>query len=247
MKHTSFLKNGLSGFELKIFACTFMMIDHIGIMLLPNVELLRIIGRFSYPLFAYFIAEGTRYTKNRVKRFLSIFILGVICEISFVVFSSTYSGNILLTFSVSVLLIYLLDYTKKEFFKNRLRGFLFSILFVLSLCATYFYCECVGLDYGFFGVIAPVFCSACDNLGELSQRLYSKISRKYISIAMFTIGLLLVVIFDSVLSCQVYCLFSVLLLMLYNGERGKYSFKYGFYLFYPVHFLVLQAIVFLIK
>lgn len=247
MKHTLFLKNGLSGFQLKILACLFMLVDHIGVVLLPDVELLRIIGRLSYPLFAYFIAEGTRYTKNKTKRFFSIFILGVICEIAFVVFSSTYSGNILLTFSMSGLLIYLLDCTKKAFFKNIFYSIAFLMLFVLSLIATYFYCEKVGLDYGFFGVLTPVFCTVFDNMGEFSEKLYSKVDRKYVSIAMFSLGLLLMVIFDSVLSCQEYCLLSVLLLLFYNGKKGKYSFKYGFYLFYPLHFIVLQAIVYLVK
>lgn len=247
MKHTSFLKNGLSGFGLKILACLFMLGDHIGVMLLPDVELLRIVGRLSYPLFAYFIAEGTRYTKNKTKRFFSIFILGVICEVAFVAFSSTYSGNILLTFSVSVLLIYLLDYTKKAFSKNLSSGLMFLLLFAVSIIATYYYCEKVGLDYGFFGVMTPVFCSVFDNMGEFSKKLYARVDRKYVSIAMFSLGLLLMVVFNSVLFCQKYCLLSVLLLLFYNGEKGKYSFKYGFYLFYPLHFIVLQAVVYLVK
>lgn len=247
MSSISFAKKGLSAFTLKVLACVFMLVDHIGVMFFPSVALLRIIGRLSYPLFAYFIAEGSRYTRNKTKRFLSVFLLGAICEAVFVAFSGSYSGNILLTFSVSILLIYLLDYTKKMFNRSVSLGFVYLTLFVLSLIATYFYCENIGLDYGFFGVLAPVFCSAFDNLGEFSDKLYSRVRRKYISIAMFSLGLVLLVIFDSVLSCQVYCLLSIPLLMLYNGERGKYSFKYGFYLFYPLHFVVLEAIAFVVS
>ena len=51
---------GLSASTLKIIACIFMVIDHIGVILLPDVELLRVIGRLSYPIFAYFLAEGCR-------------------------------------------------------------------------------------------------------------------------------------------------------------------------------------------
>ena len=112
----------LSAFELKILACLFMLIDHVGVVLLVQYEWMRIVGRLSYPLFAFFIAEGCRYTKNKRRRFLSVFVLGVICEIVFVVSQGMYIGTILLTFSISILLIYLLQYAKKEYLVNTKNG-----------------------------------------------------------------------------------------------------------------------------
>lgn len=73
---------GISGNVIKILAAILMVIDHIGVILFPNVLLLRIIGRLSFPLFAFMIAEGAKYTKNKLKYFLGIFILGIICQIS---------------------------------------------------------------------------------------------------------------------------------------------------------------------
>lgn len=247
MKIASFFKNGLSGFQLKILACIFMLIDHVGYLLLPQFEILRVIGRLAFPLFAYFIAEGCRYTKNKLKRFLSVFVLGILCEIAYVVFAGNGAGNILLTFSVSILLIYILSYTKKMFIKNVALGFVYLLLFVLSLVIAYFCCKYLGLDYGFFGVLTPVLVIAFDDMGEWSNKLYKMIDRKLVSLSMFSLGLLLVAMFEVSMECQIYSLFSVVLLMFYNGKRGKYSFKYGFYLFYPLHLFVLEIIDYFVK
>jgi hypothetical protein len=71
---------GLSASTLKIIACVFMVIDHIGVIILPDLLILRVLGRLSYPIFAYFLAEGCRYTRNKRKRFLLVLGLAVLCE-----------------------------------------------------------------------------------------------------------------------------------------------------------------------
>ena len=54
----------LSGNQLKIIAAISMTVDHLGFILFPSLIILRIIGRIAFPIFAYMIAEGCRYTKN---------------------------------------------------------------------------------------------------------------------------------------------------------------------------------------
>ena len=56
-------KNGfLSASSLKIMACVFMFIDHVGLEIFTQINILRVIGRLAYPIFAFFIAEGCKYT-----------------------------------------------------------------------------------------------------------------------------------------------------------------------------------------
>ena len=62
----------LSGNSLKLIAALTMLIDHMGIMLFPNVAVLRCIGRISFPIFAFMISEGARYTKDKTRYFLFI-------------------------------------------------------------------------------------------------------------------------------------------------------------------------------
>ena len=59
-----------SSSTLKLLACLFMLIDHAGLLLFPRYKIFRIIGRLAFPIFAYLIAEGCRYTRNKLKHFL---------------------------------------------------------------------------------------------------------------------------------------------------------------------------------
>lgn len=237
----------LSAFAIKILACLFMLIDHIGVMFFPQCQLMRIVGRLAYPLFAYFIAEGCRYTKNKTRRFLSVFLLGAICEFFYVATSGDYYGNILLTFSLSILLIYLLQYVKKTYLSNKTVSYLSFVLFLFSVVCVYFFCKYIGVDYGFFGVITPLLVTLFDDVTENAKDTYNLKSKRLLSLCGFFIGLVLLSFVNPVLDCQVWCLLSVFIVALYNGERGRYNFKYGFYLFYPLHMVALEAILMVVE
>lgn len=50
---------------IKVLAALFMLIDHIGLILFPQSIDYRIIGRLSMPLFAYSVARGFHYSKQK--------------------------------------------------------------------------------------------------------------------------------------------------------------------------------------
>ena len=65
----------LSSFGLRVFAMVFMVIDHIGVLMLnyqvefgPGastvITVFRAIGRIAFPLFVFLMAEGFHYTRN---------------------------------------------------------------------------------------------------------------------------------------------------------------------------------------
>ena len=72
---------GFTGNELKLIALVSMTCDHVGLQLLPNVLFLRILGRLAFPIFAYMIAEGCRYTRSRKKYLLRMVSLAAVCGI----------------------------------------------------------------------------------------------------------------------------------------------------------------------
>lgn len=73
-------RTGLTGNQLKLIAMAAMTLDHIGVYLLPQALILRIIGRLALPIYAYMIAEGCRYTRSRKQYLLRIAGLAAVCQ-----------------------------------------------------------------------------------------------------------------------------------------------------------------------
>lgn len=227
------IKSPFSGNMLKIMALIFMTIDHIGYYLLPGVRILRIIGRLAMPIFAYMIAEGCTYTKKPKKYFLSVFSVGLFCQLVYLIAIQSLSMCIFITFSFSIILIFSLKFAEEK------GGFYFLIpLFALS--AAFFISYVLPrmfphsgfhLDYGFYGVVLPLFAYIPK---ERHEKLF-----------MFAIGVLLLSL--SYNTIQFWSLLSIPLLILYNGKRGKLRIKYLFYAYYPLHLAVLYVIKELIR
>ena len=95
-------KFSLTGNQLKSIAMIAMTCDHVGLQLLPQFPILRIIGRLALPIFAYMIAEGCRHTRNRPRYLLTILGFAFICQaVYFFAMGSVYMC-ILVTFSLSI-------------------------------------------------------------------------------------------------------------------------------------------------
>ena len=220
----------LTGNALKLLAALFMTIDHIGVVLFPRVLMLRIIGRLALPIFAYMIAEGCKYTRNRKKYFGMIFILATVCQIVYFLVDGTLYLSILYTFSLSILTVYAMQNLKN-------RGTTAScLLFLLTVSAVWVLNLIFTIDYGFWGCMLPVFAAVFHS---------TKKDRLPVSIGMLGIGLVLLSL-DLGDSIQILSLGSLPLLLCYNGRRGKWNLKYFFYIFYPVHLAVIQCIAWLV-
>ena len=65
---------------LKLIAMIAMLVDHAGKMFFPRYNIMRIIGRLAFPLFAYCIAVGCVYSKNRFKYLSRIVLMGLVSQ-----------------------------------------------------------------------------------------------------------------------------------------------------------------------
>ena len=219
----------ISGNALKLFALLCMTIDHIGSHILNDYTSFRIIGRLAFPIFAYMIAEGCKYTHNKLKYFLIIFIEGVILQIFIFLLSDSTHMNVLITFSLSIGLIYAFDYSLRS--QNNYNWVipLMGIIFAIVICGELpegFLSEHFHIDYGFFGVMLPVMVYIFEN--------------KVLKLLMFTLGLVFLSI--SLATIQWWCLLSVIPIALYSGKRGKLKIKYLFHIYYPLHIVIILAI-----
>ena len=127
-------KAGLTGNQLKLIALISMTLDHVGLQLFPDVVLLRILGRLALPIFAYMIAEGCRHTRSRKKYLGRMVLLAALCQaVYFFAMGSLYQC-ILVTFSLSIVLIYAIDNA------HTTPTALLALLALVSVCAA-----CLGL------------------------------------------------------------------------------------------------------
>lgn len=237
----------LSGNMLKILAAIFMTVDHIGLLFFPREEIFRIIGRLAFPIFAFMIAEGARYTKRRLRYFVGIFLLGVICQIVYFVTSESLYMCILITFSLSLLILFSFKELKIAIFeakKSPRRIAIAAALLAISVALAYVACELLEVDYGFAGVMAPLFASIFDFRGVNVPEKIKALDKTFVRVITFGIGILMHALLSGI-DIQIYAMYALILLLLYSGERGKYNMKYFFYIFYPLHLVVLYGILIL--
>jgi hypothetical protein len=223
----------LTGNALKILAAIFMTLDHIGVMLFPRVDILRDIGRLALPIYAFMIAEGCKYTRNKRKYFGMVFGLGTMCQIVYYFFDGSLYFSILITFSLSILMIYALQYWKQK--KTTLSG----LVFVGSILAVYILNQLdqwFTIDYEFWGCMLPVFAALAHGTEQDSDT---------VNITMLGIGLIFLSINFG--QTQWPSLLALPLLYAYNGKRGKLNLKYFFYIFYPTHLVALEGIAMLMQ
>lgn len=218
----------LTGNQLKLIAMLTMTIDHIGVILLPQYRILRIIGRLSMPIYAFMIAEGCHHTHDRKAYFLRLLGLALLCQVVYAAVDRSLYQCILVTFSLSVGLICAVE----NAWDKKTPG---SLLAAAGLtAAVYLICEKLPLflpgfhvDYGIWGVLLPV-------IVYFGGR----------DIVAFGLGVLLLCL--SIGHTQWWAMLSIPLLALYNGQRGTHRLGWLFYLYYPAHLVILYAISYLV-
>lgn len=220
---------GLTGNQLKLIALLAMTIDHIGLVLFPSAGILRIIGRLAFPIFAYLIAEGCTHTHSRKKYLGTMVLFSAACQGVYFLFMHSLYQCVLVTFSLSISLIFLLDSAvhrpTKWAWLSAAGGFAVVLVLTVLLPQLLSWTD-YSVDYGFWGVMLPVF-------------VYFGRGR-FRKLLLFTVGLCLMNFFFE--GIQWFSMAVIPLVALYNGRRGKWNLKHLFYFYYPVHLVVIQIL-----
>ena len=216
--------SGLTGNQLKIIALIAMTCDHVGLQLFPEVLFLRIIGRLALPIFAYMIAEGCRYTRNRKKYLLRMASLAALCQVVYFFAMGSLYQCILVTFSLSICLIYAMDRWQER------RDMASRILALGTLVVTFVLCVVLPdfvpgfeIDYGIMGVLLPVLI------------YFGRPVQNYLLAGLILLGF-------SYGGLQWWGLAAIPLLAVYNEQRGKYNIGKLFYIYYPLHLVAIYGI-----
>lgn len=254
----------LSGSALKVIAVLAMVLDHLckiilqwlvanywsgmvsgGQMTLERFQQidefirfrLQSIGVLAFPLFCFLLSEGFQYTRSRKRYLLSMLAFALISELPFDVaffgrlaklngtfpFYFNYQ-NVFFTLFLGLLTLVCLEKlsSKSAAREDKIRAAVLQILCAAGFAAI---AELIHCDYGMQGIlyIAAFY-----------------IGRKH---RIYQVLLFLLAYMGTTGNQPPLCiLLSCLLMLLYNGKRGKLKGKYFFYIFYPAHILILYFI-----
>ena len=243
---------GFSHSALQIIAMLTMLIDHIGFVLIKNGKLFgyntalwenaltlpeankwlilyricRMIGRISFPIFAFLIVEGFRKTSNLFKYMLRILFLALISEIPYdmMVFNELFTyrclevQNVLFTYFMGLQMLALITLVTRI---SEILTIFVAIIFGII-------CYILRVDYAIEGII-------------LIYGFYifrSDINLKCIIALIVTFAFTLQNNFGA-------GILSVIFIYFYDGQKGYINLKRIPYLFYPIHMLVLYGIIYI--
>ncbi len=230
---------GLSGSTLKLIACFSMLLDHVGaVVLYPYTEsvlltagyqsirfqtelyeLLRKVGRIAFPIYCFLLVEGFLHTHKVKLYFVRLFLFAVISEIPFNLafrnkpFDITYQ-NVFFTLSLGLLALICLQYIEQTNFSK----FLKVLLSFLAITGTMAVAYLLESDYSYKGVLAVVMLYLFRQLHS-TQMIAGAIA----------------------FSWELPAPLAFFFLYFYNQKRG-WKMKYFFYIFYPLHLLILYFI-----
>ncbi len=211
----------LNASQIKLLACFCMLADHIGYFLLPEVIFLRIIGRLTMPIFAYFVAEGYLHTKS-VKRYgLRLFLFAIFYQPIFALCMHTNTFSIFSTLFLGLLSIIVSAYVRQKSSSS-----LLSYLSAAGVILLGFWIPCEYQAYG----VAMVYTAYL-----FRKKPYALV------MSWLLLNLAYAIPYLPELPIQVFSMLALLFIFLYNGERGEIN-KWFFYCFYCLHIPLLALL-----
>lgn len=218
------MRKVINGTQLKIIALISMLIDHVGLLFFPDIIVFRLIGRIAFPIFAFCIVEGFFHTTNIRNYIFRLLIFSLISEIPYNLYHANAlfyfdKQNIYFTLLIGLVLLY-----ECEKIRDKYISFIYLIIAIawswlikseyIGMGIMTIFCFYLFRDKALFNIIGQILISVVYVLADHGDNI------KYLQLAA---PLALIPIY------------------LYNGKKGK-GMKYLFYVFYPLHFLILYAI-----
>ncbi|MBO5341310.1 MAG: conjugal transfer protein TraX [Lachnospiraceae bacterium] len=196
-------------------------------------EWMRHIGRVSFPIYCFFIVEGFFKTRDRKKYAIRLGICALLSELPFDIalygkIIYLWHQNVFYTLLIGLLAIWVLDKmaakTDWSLMKHNVMTLLCTIGFVLVA-------EVLSTDYSGFGVLTIVLMYYVRRIAETKTTYWPPI--------VLGAGTAFLCLFSP---GEVWAFIGLPLMFFYHGKKG-WNGKWFFYLFYPVHLIVLAVIV----
>lgn len=219
----------MTSFVIKIIACITMVLDHIKYAIpCTNGILTEYFGRMSFPLFAFLITEGYVHTKDLKKYCFRLLVFGFISQIPYMFFRSLVGEwrllNIMFTMALGLMAILVYDKIEKKYISIPI------VIFVAYLG------DILRVDYGSYGVLTVFIIYLLKNKKIILPIVYGMF------VWFYYYSILEEWIFKFPYILYPICTWlSSMIMVLYNGKKGRKT-KYFFYLFYPIHMIIVYLI-----
>ena len=223
--------------QLKYIAIIAMVIDHIGWRFFTTGtvtgQILHFIGRLTGPIMAYMLYEGYMHTRNVAKYALRLGIFALISWVPYSLYETrkwpTLQFGVIYTLFLALLTIWMWD---KANIKKGLK-----ILLVIVACLLSF----MG-DWPVMDILWPLFLFIYRDEPKRQWRSFIII----IAVEAGCMNLMAILSgqpFSNVFQLGAFMV-PPLIIYLYNGESGskKAFHKWFFYVFYPLHLLIIWAL-----
>jgi TraX protein len=203
----------LNNYQVKLLAAALMLVDHTGAVFFPDVVVFRVIGRFSFPLFILLLIEGEKYTQSFEKYCFRLLLLGILSQPIYQLLFNVDRLNILFTLLLGLACLRLVRAFPK-----------WQLLFWLSGATI---AQFMDLEYQAYGVgaIALLHCF------RFTPSWWAGWTGLHLGLLFLSPGFA---------TFQMPAIVAPLLLKISNHQKGRRA--RGFYLFYPLHLLVLWLI-----
>ena len=216
----------LSGSALKIIAVLSMVTDHCAYYLLDEssvaYEVMRCFGRIAFPVFAFLVAEGFAYTRNRMRYFLSLLLFAAISEVPWYLLNGADgTHNVMFTLALGVLALTAFERLREH-----------RVLCCCSILMTAWLAAWLGTDYEWRGVLMIIVFYLLGMVKNTPVTLRRMLQLLFAFPLMMHYGI-------------TGALFACIVIFLYDGTRGFIHgnvAKYGFYIFYPAHLFLLWCL-----
>lgn len=229
---------GLSANALKLAAVVSMVLDHVAYLFVRPTEgalyiVLRTVGKLAIPIFCFFIAEGYAHTRSVPRYALRLGVFALLSHLPFAWFVGLgridwQACSVLWTLLCGLLALWAWDRIRQPLPR-------------LAAVALLVLASWPG-DWQFFGVLFVLGFGLFH--GDRARQLLAGLTVTALRVLYQCLPFTPQSASLSSLLPRLGMLLALGLLWLYNGRRGKGGAvaKWGFYLFYPAHLLVLTAV-----
>ena len=246
----------MSAFVLKLIALVTMLIDHVGYLFFPHAPLLRFIGRCAFPIYCFLLVEGFFHTRRFSAYLGRMLIFSAVSEVCYdLAFSGTAvdwsDQNVFFTLSLGLVALWCVDHIDASLTPRSLP--LSALAQLAALIAVGMAAWAIGSDYDCIGILYvaafwyarrlreghPALSRALPWLVFTLVFLYMPFRYRAISGVAAYVGWM-----ERLFWIYAGTFLPLALVERYNGQRGPDSrpLQWGFYLFYPVHLLILAGI-----